>query len=124
MLLSVFELASFICGVARRPFVARLGTLDHGRATLIDSKDLPNHLFGFPDLDLSADLSRSLWPTHCSGSGRAARVPVVTGKVLHQNNENPPSRLGSRRFLERVTLIAVLIENLRPDKERPRPGFL
>src|SRR6516164_1630053 len=51
----------------------------------------------------------SLWPAHGSGSGRAARVPVVTGKVLHQNNENPPGRLGSRRFLERVTLIAVLI---------------
>src|SRR5271166_1985664 len=34
---------------------------------------------------------------------------------LHQNNVDPPGPLGSRRLLERVTLVAVLIENLRPD---------
>jgi hypothetical protein len=33
-----------------------LETLDHSGAVLIDSKDLPHHLFGIPDLDLSEDL--------------------------------------------------------------------
>jgi hypothetical protein len=35
--------------------------------------------------------------------------------TLHQNSENPPRTLGSRRLLERVTLVAVLMENVRPD---------
>jgi hypothetical protein len=30
--------------------------LDYGCAMLIDRNDLPNHLFGIPDLDLSEDL--------------------------------------------------------------------
>jgi hypothetical protein len=36
--------------------VAGLGTLDFGCAMPIDRNDLPNHLFGIPDLDLSEDL--------------------------------------------------------------------
>jgi hypothetical protein len=36
-------------------------------------------------------------------------------ETLHQNNEDPPKTLGSRRLLERGTLVAVLMENLRPD---------
>ena len=34
---------------------------------------------------------------------------------LHQNNEVPPKTLGSRNLLQRVTLVALLIENFRPD---------
>jgi hypothetical protein len=45
-----------ICGVQRLPFVAGIATLDYGCAVLIDRNDLPNHLFGIPDLDLSEDL--------------------------------------------------------------------
>jgi hypothetical protein len=37
-------------------FVAGLATLDYGCAPLIDRIDLPKHLFGIPDLDLSDDL--------------------------------------------------------------------
>jgi hypothetical protein len=40
-----------------RSFVAGLATLDYGCAVLIDRNDLPKHLFGIPDLDLSEDLS-------------------------------------------------------------------
>jgi len=36
--------------------VACRGTLDYGCAVLIDRNNLPNHLFGVPDLDLSDDL--------------------------------------------------------------------
>ena len=36
--------------------VAGLGTLDYSCAMPIDRNDLPNHLFGIPDLDLSGDL--------------------------------------------------------------------
>lgn len=34
---------------------------------------------------------------------------------LHMNDENPPRPLGSRNLLQRVTLVAVLIEDFRPD---------
>ena len=34
---------------------------------------------------------------------------------LYENNEVPPKPLGSRNLLQRVTLVAVLIENFQPD---------
>jgi hypothetical protein len=34
---------------------------------------------------------------------------------LHKNFENPPQTLGSRNLLQRVTLVALLISNLRPE---------
>lgn len=37
------------------------------------------------------------------------------GGNLHMNDENPPGPLGSRNLLQRVTLIAMLIEGFRPD---------
>jgi len=41
-------------------------------------------------------------------------------KNLHQNFEKPPQSLGSRTLLQRITLIAGLIERLQPDlKELP-----
>ena len=36
--------------------VAGLGTLDYGCAMPIDRNDLPNHLFGILDLDLSEEV--------------------------------------------------------------------
>ena len=39
----------------------------------------------------------------------------VFGDKLHLNDEKPPRPLGSRNLLQRVTLIAVLIEKLKPD---------
>jgi hypothetical protein len=35
---------------------------------------------------------------------------------LHENYENPPKPLGSRKLLQRLTLIAILIEDFRPDR--------
>jgi hypothetical protein len=41
-------------------------------------------------------------------------------KNLHQNFEKPPQSLGSRNLLQRITLVARLIESLQPDlKELP-----
>jgi hypothetical protein len=37
------------------------------------------------------------------------------GRNLHLNDENPPRPLGSRNLLQRVSLVAVLAENFRPD---------
>ena len=39
----------------------------------------------------------------------------TVGGDLHMNEENPPRPLGSRNLLQRLTLIAVLIEDFRPD---------
>ena len=39
----------------------------------------------------------------------------AVGGNLHMNDENPPRPLGSRNLLQRLTLIAVLIENFRTD---------
>jgi hypothetical protein len=39
----------------------------------------------------------------------------AVGGNLHMNEENPPRLLGSRNLLQRLTLIAVLIENFRTD---------
>jgi hypothetical protein len=39
----------------------------------------------------------------------------AVAKDLHQNDEKPPKPLGSRNLLQRLTLIAVLIEQFRPD---------
>lgn len=39
----------------------------------------------------------------------------AVGSSLHMNDENPPRLLGSRNLLQRVTLVAVLIEDFRPD---------
>ncbi len=38
------------------------------------------------------------------------------GSHLHENDQNPPRPLGSRKLLQRLTLIAVLIEVFRPDR--------
>jgi hypothetical protein len=37
------------------------------------------------------------------------------GDHLHENYENPPKPLGSRKLLQRLTLIAILIDGFRPD---------
>ena len=37
------------------------------------------------------------------------------GNNLHMNYENPPRSLGSRNLLQRLTLVAMLIEDFRPD---------
>ncbi|MGO9117509.1 MAG: hypothetical protein ACLQPD_07850 [Desulfomonilaceae bacterium] len=37
------------------------------------------------------------------------------GSSLHMNDEEPPQPLGSRNLLQRLTLIAALIENFQPD---------
>ncbi len=42
---------------------------------------------------------------------------AAMGSGLHQNDENPPRTLGSRNLLQRLTLVAVLIENFRPHIE-------
>ena len=39
---------------------------------------------------------------------------AAMGGGLHQNDENPPRTLGSRNLLQRLTLVAALIENFRP----------
>ncbi|MGH8065505.1 MAG: hypothetical protein ACRERE_09750 [Candidatus Entotheonellia bacterium] len=39
----------------------------------------------------------------------------AVGSNLHMNDENPPRPLGSRNLLQRLTLIAVLIEGFQPD---------
>lgn len=39
----------------------------------------------------------------------------AVGTNLHRNDERSPQSLGSLKLLERLTLIAVLIENLQPD---------
>jgi hypothetical protein len=39
----------------------------------------------------------------------------AVGRTLHMNDENPPRPLGSRRLLQRLALIAVLIESFQPD---------
>jgi hypothetical protein len=36
-------------------------------------------------------------------------------KNLHMNNDTPPRPLGSRNLLQRVTLLAVLVRDFRPD---------
>jgi hypothetical protein len=38
----------------------------------------------------------------------------AVGKDLHMNDESPPRPLGSRNLLQRVTLIALLIETIQP----------
>lgn len=38
------------------------------------------------------------------------------GEHLHENDENPPKPLGSRNLLQRLTLIAILTDVLRPDR--------
>lgn len=40
---------------------------------------------------------------------------VAVGKNLHQNYEKPPKALGSRKLLQRLALIALLIEEIKPD---------
>lgn len=37
------------------------------------------------------------------------------GGALHMNDDNPPRPLGSRNLLQRITLIALLIEDFRPN---------
>ena len=39
----------------------------------------------------------------------------AVGNKLHMNEEKPPRPLGSRNLLQRVTLVAALIEDFRPD---------
>lgn len=39
----------------------------------------------------------------------------AVGSNLHMNDENPPRSLGSRNLLQRLTLIAVLIEDIQAD---------
>jgi hypothetical protein len=41
------------------------------------------------------------------------RLVAAIDEKLHQNNEDPPKPLGSRNLLQRVTVVAVLIENVR-----------
>jgi hypothetical protein len=40
---------------------------------------------------------------------------VAVGKNLDQNHEKPPKALGSRKLLQRLALIALLIESIKPD---------
>src|ERR1043166_545462 len=39
------------------------------------------------------------------------------GDALHLNNDNPPRSLGSRNLIQRLTLISILIEKLKPEIE-------
>ena len=43
------------------------------------------------------------------------RLLAAIDDKLHENNENPPKPLGSRNLLRRVTLVAALIENFKPN---------
>jgi hypothetical protein len=43
------------------------------------------------------------------------KLLVAVGEKLHLNDETPPRPLGSRNLLQRVTLIAAIIENFRPE---------
>lgn len=43
------------------------------------------------------------------------KLLTAVGDNLHMNDENPPRPLGSRNLLQRLALITVLIEKLRPD---------
>lgn len=43
------------------------------------------------------------------------QLALAFGKSLHANNDVPPRPLASRRLLERIALIASLIEQVRPD---------
>jgi hypothetical protein len=49
------------------------------------------------------------------GSASLRKLLDTVGGNLHMNEGNPPAPLGSRNLLQRVALVATLLETLRPD---------